>query len=227
MFQISFSLTDIFLQKKINQIQNINMINDLKKFLNEEQDPKAIEKIFDKISGILTNGENVDYIAVQKKPAVNLSPDIIALTNKRIIFCRPKTFGLAMEFQDYLWKDISDCHMSEGILGATFKIRTIKGLGNMLDYLPKNQARKLYQYAQEKEEEMIEFRRQKELEEKRAAAGGGIVVNTNQPSNEMKKNENISDDPFAVLQKLKTLLDNDLISSEEYEIKKKEILERM
>ena len=71
-----------------------------------------------------------------------------------------------MEFQDYLWKDISDCHMSEGILGATFKIKTTKGQINMIDYLPKSQARKLYQYAQGKEEEMIEFRRQKELEEK-------------------------------------------------------------
>ena len=132
-----------------------------------------------------------------------------------------------MEFQDYLWKDISDCHMSEGILGATFKIKTTKGQINMLDYLPKSQARKLYQYAQGKEEEMIEFRRQKELEEKRAAAGGGIIVNTLQPTNETAKIKPESEDPLVALQKLKSLLENDLITQEEFDFKKKEILERL
>lgn len=42
-----------------------------------------------------------------------------------------------------------------------------------MDYLPKAQARRLYQFAQGKEEEMGEYRRQRDLEDKRAAAGGG------------------------------------------------------
>ncbi|WP_454059509.1 PH domain-containing protein [Elizabethkingia ursingii] len=203
------------------------MINDLKKFLNEEQDPKAVEKILEKVNGLLITDEHVDYIAVQKKPAVNISPDCIALTNKRIIFCRPKNFGFAMNFQDYLWKDIGDCHMSEGILGATFKIKTVYGLINMLDYLPKQQARKLYQYAQGKEEDMMEYRRQRALEEKRAAAGGGIIVNNLSPTNETSNTADYKEDPLAVLQKLKSLLDNQLISQEEFNHKKSEILTRM
>lgn len=202
------------------------MISDLKKFLIDDQEPKAVEKIIDKVKGLLTNGETLDYIAVQKKPALNLSPDCIALTNKRIIFCRPRTFGLAMEFQDYLWKDIHDCHMSEGILGATFKIKTIHGQINILDYLPKNQARKIYQYAQGKEEEMIDYRREKDLEELRASAGGEITVNTTNAQPEKNQN-NISDNPLEVLQKLKALLENELITNEEFDLKKKEILERM
>lgn len=43
------------------------MIDNLKKFLNKEQDLKAIEKIASKLNGILMNGEEVEYIAVQKK----------------------------------------------------------------------------------------------------------------------------------------------------------------
>lgn len=201
------------------------MINDFKKFLNEEQDPKAIEKLMSKVSGLLTSGEEVQYIAVQKKPAINLSPDCIALTTKRIIFCRPKNLGLSMDFQDYLWKDIADCHMKESILGAEFKIKTVKGNVNMLDYLPKSQARKLYQFAQEKEEEMLDYRRQRDLEDKRAAAGGGIVVNTNIPQSPMK--EFAQDDSLAALQKLKGLLENSLISQEEFDTKKNEILSRI
>ncbi|SNR33406.1 PH domain-containing protein [Flavobacterium sp. ov086] len=200
------------------------MINDLKKFLNEEQDPKAVEKLLVKVNGLLTSGEEVEYIAVQKKPALNLSPDCIALTNKRIIFCRPRNLGLSMDFQDYAWKDILDCHMKEGIMGATFSMKTIKGHVNMLDYLPKAQARKLYQFAQQKEEEMVVFRREHDLENKRAIAGGGITVNTNIPT---AQNVEQKEDPLEVLQKLKKLLESEIISQTEFDSKKTEILSKM
>jgi len=201
------------------------MINDLRKFLNEEQDPKAVEKILGRINSLLTANEQVEYIAVQKKPAITLSPDCIALTNKRIIFCKPKNFGLSMDFQDYNWKDVYDCHIKEGILGATFTMVTIRNFRNMMDYLPKNQARKLYQFAQEREEEMREYRRQKDLEDKRAAAGGGIIVNNTTPvaPAEIPQQE----DSFAVLLKLKNLLENGILSQEEFEQKKNEILSRV
>lgn len=200
------------------------MINDLKKFLNEEQDPKAVEKLMSKVSGLLTSGEQIEYVAVQKKPALNLSPDCIALTNKRIIFCRPRNLGLSMDFQDYAWKDILDCHMKEGIMGATFSMKTIKGNVNMLDYLPKAQARKLYQFAQEKEENMIEYRRQHDLETKRAIAGGGIIVNA---GTAMPQNVETKEDPLEILQKLKKLLDGEIITQEEFDIKKTEIISKM
>ena len=200
------------------------MINDLKKFLNEEQDPKAVEKLLGKVTGLLTSGEQIEYVAVQKKPAINLSPDCIALTNKRIIFCRPKNLGLSMDFQDYAWKDILDCHMKEGIMGATFTMKTIKGQLNMLDYLPKSQARKLYQFAQQKEEEMVIYRREHDLETKRAIAGGGITVNAAlSPSQNIEHKE----DPLETLQKLKKLLDGDIISQAEFDTKKVEILSKM
>jgi hypothetical protein len=200
------------------------MINDLKKFLNEEQDQKAVEKLLTKVTGLLTSEEQVEYIAVQKKPAINLSPDCIALTNKRVIFCRPKNLGLSMDFQDYNWKDILDCHMKEGIMGATFSMKTIRGNVNMLDYLPKAQARKLYQFAQQKEEEMVVYRRQHDLENKRAIAGGGIIVNA---GNTAPQNMEPKEDPLEILQKLKKLLDSEIISQSEFDTKKIEILSKM
>lgn len=201
------------------------MIDNFKKFLNEDQDPKAIEKIAGKLNGILMNGEEVQYIAVQKKPAVNLSPDCVALTNKRIIFCRPKNLGFSMEFQDYIWKDISDCHLKEGILGAEFMLKTINGHVNKIDYLPKTQARKLYTVAQEQEEVQKEFRRQRDLEEKRASAGN-ITVSTEIPTNHNTQQQN-QDDPMASLQKLKSLFDNGLVTQEEFDAKKADILSRL
>jgi len=205
----------------------------LKNFLNEEQDPKAVEKLLERINDLITSQEFVEYIAVQKKPAINFSPDCIALTNRRIIFCRPKNFGLSMDFQDYNWVDIADCHIKEGILGATFTMKTVGNYTNMMDYLPKAQARKLYQFAQEIEEKMRGVRREKDLEVRRASAGGVTVNNatpiiaqpfqTSQPVTTLIEAE----DPFAVLQKLKGLMDNGIISVEEFESKKNEILSRV
>lgn len=200
------------------------MIENLKKFLNEDQDPKAIEKIAGKLNGLLMNGEEVEYIAVQKKPAVNLSPDCVALTNKRVIFCRPKTLGLTMEFQDYVWNDIQDCHLKEGILGAIFSLKTVKGQVNSMDYLPKVQARKLYTLAQEQEEKQRTYRRQLSLEDKRAAAGHISVTTAAQPQQIPAQN---TEDPLTALQKLKSLLDNNLIEQSEFDTKKTEILSRL
>lgn len=196
------------------------MIASLKRFLNEDQDPKAIEKIAGKLNGLLMSGEEVEYIAVQKKPAINLTPDCIALTNKRIIFCRPKTLGLSMEFRDYVWKDIHDCHMKEGILGAEFSLRTVKGETDQINYLPKSQARRLYAVAQEQEEKQIAYRRQLELEDRRAAAGN-ISVTTSAPT-EMAQPSQQVDGPLASLQKLKSLLDNNLIDQAEFDAQKAE-----
>jgi hypothetical protein len=201
------------------------MKDQLKNFLNEQQDPKAVEKIFRKIKDLLTQGEEVEYIAVQKKPAVNLSPDCVALTSKRIIFCRPRNLGLSMDFEDYIWKDVADCHMKEEIFGAEFKVKSVKGKVGSIDYLPKAQARKLYQIAQGKEEDQRELRRQMDLEEKRAAAGG-VSVSTTIP-NHMSDSNTKHDDPMASLQKLKTLLENDLITQQEFDTKKAEIIARL
>lgn len=206
----------------------------LKKFLNEEQDPKAVEKLLGRINSLLTSQETMQYIAVQKKPVLNLSPDCIALTNRRIIFCRPKNFGLSMDFQDYSWVDVADCHIKEGIVGSTFMVKTTQHFTNMMDYLPKNQARKLYQFAQEVEERMRGVRREKNLETLRASAGGVTVNNATpiitQPQmfQEEKKPLLIeNEDPFALLQKLKGLKESGVISPEEFETKKNEILSRV
>lgn len=125
------------------------MIENLKKILNEDQDPKAIEKISSKLDNLLMSNEEVGYIAVQKKPAITVFPDSVVVTNKRIILCKPKNLGLSMEFVDYDWDDIAGAFVKEGILGADFTFNTKSDLTHTVDYLPKNQARKLYTYSKE------------------------------------------------------------------------------
>lgn len=125
------------------------MKDQIKKFLNEEQDPKAIEKITSKLSDLLMKNEEIGYIGVQKKPAITVFPDSIVLTNKRIIFCKPKNLGLSMDFTDYPWSLVGATFVKENILGSEFSFTTSTDLTVSIDYLPKTQARKIYTFAKE------------------------------------------------------------------------------
>ena len=125
------------------------MKEQFKKFLNEEQDPKAIEKITNKLSDLLMRNEEVGYIGVQKKPAINVFPDSIVLTNKRVIICKPKNLGLSMDFTDYPWDTIAGAFVKENILGSEFSFNTNTDITVSIDYLPKIQARKIYTFAKE------------------------------------------------------------------------------
>jgi hypothetical protein len=218
----------------------------IEKFLNEEQDPKAVEKVYTRLVDLLSTGEEILYIAVQKKPLVNLFPDCIALTNKRILFFTAANLGLTLKFVDFVWKDIVDVATKEELIGAVFSVKTTNGTEMGVDYLPKVQARKLYQYAQERKEEEREARRLRDLEEKRAESGAVQFDHPEtftafrgaapaqqptafQPPAPVAPQPAIHQEPKAdelteKLKKLRTLFDNGLISQEEYNHKKLELL---
>ncbi len=214
------------------------------KFLNDQQDPKAVEKVYTRLVDLLTTGEEIIYIATQKKPLVNILPDCVALTNKRVLFFTPANLGLSIKFIDFVWKDIVDVNFKEEIIGAIFTVKTTNQAEMGVDYLPKVQARKLYQYAQERKEEEREARRQRDLEEKRAESGSfGFDRNAAQqpvapPAAEPEPVPAASqptstplvvhveerDELTEKLKKLRTLFDQGLISQDEYNSKKLELL---
>ena len=224
----------------------------IEKFLNEEQDPKTVEKVYSRLADLLSSGEEIIYIAVQKKPLVNLFPDCIALTNRRILFFTPANFGLSIKFVDFVWKDIVDVYTKEEIIGAVFSVKTTNGAEMSVDYLPKIQGRKLYQYAQERKELEREARRQRELEQKRAESGSfqygnpiaapalnsqqATITPTHLPAPQVlaptflptipvvQETAPKPDELTEKLKKLKTLFDNGLISQEEYNNKKLDLL---
>jgi hypothetical protein len=216
----------------------------IEKFLNEEQDPKTVERIYGRLVDLLTTGEEILYIAVQKKPIVNLFPDCIALTNKRILFFTPANLGLSIKFVDFVWKDVVDVYTKEEIIGAVFSAKTTNGAEMGVDYLPKVQARKLYQYAQERTQAEREARRLRELEEKRAESGSVQVDHSAQAPiapavpqfvaplipepvptpPPVIQEEPKKDELTEKLKRLKSLFENGLISQEEYNQKKLELL---
>lgn len=227
------------------------MIDNLKKILNEDQDPKAIEKITSKLENLLMTNEEVGYIAVQKKPAITVFPDSIVVTNKRIILCKPKNLGLSMEFMDYDWDDIAGTFVKEGFLGSDFTFSTKTELTHTVDYLPKNQAHKLYTYAKEQldilkngvvapnvnlvpdtevevqveeipTEEVMHFAEIMPIEADSIVQDTELEVPI--PPHEKKLSDLSKDELFDKLNNYKRLLDNGLILQGEYDRLKNEIL---
>lgn len=210
------------------------------RFLSDEQDPKAVEKVLGKLNDILTSNEELIYLAVQKKPAVNLLPDCIAVSNKRIFYCEPANFGITMKFTDISWKSIKEVSFKEELFGSKFICVPQQGENIITEYIPKTQARKLYQAAYEQLENFKEEQRKSDIEDKRAAVSPVTVNAQPQGIADFSHIEEavVVPDPIPVihveepedettlkLRKLKTLYDKQLITQEEYEAKKASILD--
>lgn len=222
------------------------MKDQIKKFLNEEQDPKAIEKITSKLNDLLMKNEEIGYIAVQKKPAITVFPDSIVMTNKRIIICKPKNLGLSMDFIDFTWDEIVGTFVKENILGSEFSFSTKTEIQVSIDYIPKVQARKIFTYAKEQldilkngvlENVPPPFETIEEFETEEVTDFAEImpaILNYSEPEitdsyviEDHKSSELSQDELFAKLQNYKKLLDNGLILQGEYDAFKKEILSLM
>jgi hypothetical protein len=228
----------------------------LDRFLSDEQDPKAVERVLGKLNDMLSSNEELIYLAVQKKPAVNLLPDCIAVSNKRIFYCEPGNFGITMNFKDISWKSIKEVSFKEEFFGSKFICVPQQGENIITEYVPKVQARKLYQAANEQLENFREQQRQTELEEKRLAnppASVDVVEEeivsstpapeviletepiysapvTPAPAPELAATplpEEPEDETTLKLRKLKTLFDKHLITQEEYDAKKADILDAL
>ncbi|MFN6110607.1 MAG: PH domain-containing protein [Planctomycetota bacterium] len=184
----------------------------------EAQRATAIDRIKTQVQGILTKNEFVTFAVLQAKPIV-IKADAAVCTNRRLIIYRPKLLG-RFEFQDYLWRDLSDVHIEQGILASTFFARHISGRSVVLDWLPKQGAQELYRLTQEAEEDAFHVRRKMQLEEAEAGAAKINLAANTSPA----QSPPAQDDVLARLQKLKQLLDAQLITAAEFEEKKAAIL---
>ncbi|MBG6235317.1 hypothetical protein IWX76_001885 [Pedobacter sp. CAN_A7] len=206
-------------------------------FLTEEQDPKTVDKVVGKLKDLLSSNEELLYIAVQKRPAVNILPNCIALSNKRLFYCEPANFGITMNFKDISWKSIKEVSFKEELFGSKFICVPQHGENIVTEYIPKVQARKLYQAVQEqldvyreelqtnleeskKTVEEIRFTPIEVIEEAEELDIQPVLI---EAAPELA--EEPEDEATLKLRKLKTLFDKQLINQEEYEAKKASILD--
>lgn len=192
-------------------------------------DVQLVQTIHERVRGILTSTETVELIVVQKKPIVNLSPDAVVATNRRLIFYRPKLMG-RFEFADYQWFDLSNAHMQQNMLGSVFTAQHTSGNVLTMDYLPKDGAMRLYRLAQEREEQARIARHEMQMNATRAGAAQINIGSTPQVQSGAAfavPSAAGHDDLILRLQKLKALADAGLITQAEYEERKRQILEEV
>ena len=139
--------------------------------------------------------------------------------------------------------------VKEGILGADFTFTTHSDLTHTVDYLPKNQARKLYTYAKEQLDVLKNPKAAPFVEEVKLESPANDLIEEVQteevthfaeliPSNDGIRDTEVEasiseekglahlsqDELFGKLQNYKKLLDNGLILQGEYDRLKSEIL---
>ena len=180
------------------------------------QERDTLQQVAAEVSGILTPGEEILYIALQNRTAGAGKLDSVIATSKRLIFYRAKMLG-RFEFADFPWHDVQDVHINPGMLATDFVMQSIDGRSETLGGPDKEQAKRLYSITQQLEEEWREKRRQRQLEETRAQAGG-VHVTIPQPT------AGSTEDPVARLARAKALLEENLISVEEYKALRERIL---
>jgi|TARA_B100001971_G_C18248534_1_gene576291 hypothetical protein len=183
--------------------------------INVEQKDVLLKKVIERAKKLFTSDEKELCVVVQQKPVVNLLPHSIIVTNRRIIRHLPGI--LRVKFEDYLWKDLIDVHLSERLLGGRLKFRFGNG-SFVIDKLPKDQSKRVYAIAQEREEEWVERKRMRMIEESRAKSGATFL-------HVGKDGQKV--DVKSKLVELKTLLDESLITQDEYDSKKAELLKRI
>lgn len=206
-------------------------------YLTDDQDPKTAEKVLGKLREMLTPGEAVIYLAIQKKPAVTLIPDCIAVTNKRIVFCIPENLGLTTNYKTLTWAEVKEVSFKEEFFGSKFITIPQKAENITIDYIPKVQARKLFQFCNEQLEKQKTLPESDDFDVKQTRLQdenngddyttyidlGDEKITLTNPFRPAEPEDEIT----QKLQKLKTLYEKQLISQEEYENKKAEILSRL
>lgn len=208
------------------------------KYTLDGQDPKVIEKIYSKLRDMLMTNESINYIALQKKPAVTLLPDSITISDQRIFLGEFTKLGFATNFEIFTWQDIKDVAFKEEIFGSKVTVIPFTGENLTIDYIPKVQARKLYQLIKDAlntikeeplvEKEIIAIEHNPPVHQRPAPTGPVETPTAENTTNAVSDNEtapiSMDDEITRKLKKLKNLFDKQLISQSEYESKKSEIL---
>jgi len=180
------------------------------RYINDGQDPKVVEKLLLKLQDMLAEDEAVLYAAVQKMPAVTLFPDSIAVTDRRVLFCRSTKLGLATDFDIFTWDQVADISFKEGLLASRVILVPTHGDPLEMPHIPKSQARKLYQWCNK-------ARGRQRNPVRQAPEGADPVPSPNEPGDELT----------VKLTKLKSLFERQLITQDEYENKKNELLSQL
>ena len=193
-----------------------------------------------KAAGILMAGEEVYAVASQSRWAryFFLPTDGVVVTSHRVLLLRCGFFSL--NFSDYHWEHVEDVHIANGLKGASFTVTATTSksgyatkaanqqtITRSMPGLQIEQAQRAYVIAQQMENVWRERVRQRIIEERRAEHGHVVVQSAGGGRVEGVPGQSPPSDPYSRLKMLKAMLDDGLITHQEYAAKKAELLASM
>lgn len=84
-------------------------------FIITTEIPRSIRKI-------LSSDEFVLVKTRQSRWASFFTPDLILITNQRVILCSPELFGLRLEIKDFRYEDVANSIIKKGIFFANIEL---------------------------------------------------------------------------------------------------------
>jgi hypothetical protein len=184
-----------------------------------------------KVAPLLMTDE-VIYAIAEQHPRYRwwvLPPDGAVVTSHRIFLLHCNFFSF--RFEDFHWEHVEDVHINVGFLGATLSVvgaARKTGLATQttssprkstsLNNLVKDRAQQVYRIGQEMEHKWREIVRSRAMEETRAAQGHYVTQASTAPDQAGEPS------PKERLRKLKEMLDEELITPEEFGAKRAVVL---
>jgi len=179
-------------------------------FLLDKQPESVVQKAYETACTLMGTGEQIKYIAVQKKPFINLHPESAVLTSQRIVLFHSSFFRSTQ--REFLLREILALNVKKSWFRSAFTFKDATGMSFGIYSLPKTQGQKLFQIAHSLQNDIrAEF----------VSSHAPVAV---APANRVKPREV---DVHQKLGTIKKMLDEGLISPQDYEIKKNELLQQL
>lgn len=191
-------------------------------FCQDKQKASVIRNIYPMVAELRALDEDILYMAVQRKPLLFYSPECLVLTDKRLFIFFKQLFQTI--HHEFRWEEILNLQFKEGLFASdiTFKAGTGQAYG--IYYLPKRQGRHAMQVASQLHDAARERFKKSHIPKQAPTVPSKKMQSRPQPEPDPQP---VSGDPESQLAKLKKLLEEQLITQEDYEQKKHEILSRL
>lgn len=205
-------------------IEKPKPFQDEKLFLGDGQKKKLVRMILKTMGKIAEPDEELLYIATQRKPIPDLTPEALALSNQRIFIFEKGHFKC--QYDDFLLNSVLIPKLRTGLFFSHITFSVGAGEVHGVCFLPKIQARKIFQLMDSRMNEIRAGHNSMSKTTFQSVATTPVEDLTPPVSvpPELREHEQ------AILHRLETLkqmLENDLITQDDFEVKKRNLIDQL
>ena len=193
-------------------------------FLGDNQKRSLVRMVLKTMDTIIEPEEELLYVATQRKPIPDLTPEALALSNQRIFVFEKGHFKTL--YDDFPLGSILNPKIKTGFFFSHIHFNAGAGELYGVRFIPKAQAKKFFNLL---EAEIHEIRAKRKPQQNHLPVQQPSK-NITPPSPQVSVPPDIEEHDHAVLHRLETLkqmLEEELITPEDYQIKKQNLLEQL